>query len=86
MPRLSEQLTDKERKILKGISLAGLVLLGLLIITLFFWNWRLDRLSEEALALQSELDKLAARTEEKLAELQSWQLTQADLAEIKENS
>jgi len=36
MPRLSEQLTGKERKILKGISLAGLVLLGLLIITLFF--------------------------------------------------
>lgn len=86
MPRLSEQLTGKERKILKGISLAGLVLLGLLIITLFFWSRRLDRLSEEALALQSEVDKLAARTEAKLAELQSWQLTQADLAEIKENS
>ncbi len=65
MPRLSEQLTDKERKILKGISLVGLVLLGLLIITLFFWSRRLDRLSEEALALQSEVDKLAARTEEK---------------------
>ena len=86
MPRLSEQLTDKERKILKGISLVGLVLLGLLIITLFFWSRRLDRLSEEALALQSEVDKLAARTEAKLVELQSWQLTQADLAEIKENS
>jgi len=86
MAKLSEQLTDKERKILKRIALAGLVLLCLLIATLFFWSRRLDRLSEEALALQSELDKLAARTEEKLAELQSWQLTQADLAEIKENS
>ena len=86
MPRLSEQLTDREKKILKGISLVGLVLLCLLIATLFFWSRRLDRLSEEALALQSEVDKLAARTEAKLAELQSWQLTQADLAEIKENS
>ncbi len=86
MAKLSEQLTDKERKILKRIALAGLVSLGLLIITLFFWSRRLDRLNEEALALQSEVDKLAARMEEKLAELQSWQLTQADLVEMEENS
>jgi len=86
MAKLSEQLTDKERKILKRIALAGLVLLCLLIATPFFWSRRLDRLSEDVLALQSEVDKLAARTEEKLAELQSWQLTQTDLAEIKENS
>ncbi|MFA4925836.1 MAG: hypothetical protein WC524_04200 [Candidatus Aminicenantales bacterium] len=83
MPKLSEQLTEKERKFLKRISLTGLVMFGLLIITLFFWARRLDGLREQALALQSEVDKLAVRTEETLAELKSWQETQNDLAEIK---
>jgi len=86
MPRLSEQLTEQRKEDSQGYQSgrSGVALFAHR--HTFFWSRRLDRLSEEALALQSEVDKLAARTEEKLVELQSWQLTQTDLAEIKENS
>ncbi|MDD8021254.1 MAG: hypothetical protein PHU81_08790 [Acidobacteriota bacterium] len=82
MPKLSEQLTVKERRFLSLVGMAGLVILGLLIITFVFWNRQLNSWKKEVLALQSQIDKLTAKNGEKLVELKSWQETKKDLDQI----
>lgn len=82
MPGLIELLSQTERKRLRGLGLAAAFLVLLVIVSLFFWSYRLNGIRAEAMGLTSELEKISSQNEKARQEFQSWQETRKDLEEL----
>lgn len=86
MPRISELLTDGERKILKGFTLFVLFLLVIFVFSLFFWGHRLTAVRQEAEKGKADLEKVLSQVEKLKDELLSWQVTVRELQDMKKNA
>lgn len=82
MPELIELLSLAERKRLRGLGLVAGLLVLLVIVSLFFWSYRLNGIRAEAVRLTSELERISKQNEQARQEFQSWQETRKDLEEL----
>lgn len=86
MPGLIELLSQPERKRLRGLGLAAALLVLLVVVSLFFWSYRLSGIMSEAVRLTSELEKIGNQNEKARQEFQSWQETRKDLEELEDRA
>lgn len=77
-----ELLSPKEKNRLRRLSLVAAVLVLLVIVSLFFWSFRLESIRKEAGRLTSELEKISTQNEQARGEFQRWQATRKDLEEL----
>jgi len=86
MPELIEILSPEERKTLTRLSLTAAVIILLLILSLFFWSYRLNGLRTEASRLTADLKRISDQNEQARGEFEKWQLTRQDLEELKKTA
>ncbi|MCX8159922.1 MAG: type II secretion system protein M [Candidatus Saccharicenans sp.] len=82
MPAFIELFDPKERKCLAGLGLTATGLVLLVVVSLFFWTYRLNAVRTEASRLTMELDRINAQNEQFKQEFRSWQQTKKDLEEL----
>ncbi len=86
MPGLIELLSPEERKKLSGLGLAAAAVIVLVILSLFFWSYRLNGLRTEAGRLTADLKKISGQNEQARQEFASWQLTRQELEELEKTA
>jgi len=82
MPELIEILSPGERKKLTGHSLTAVIIIILVILSLFFWSYRLNSLRNEASRLTADLERISSQNEQIRREFETWQGTRRDLEEL----
>lgn len=86
MLELIELLTPEERKTLRGLSITAAIIIFLVILSLFFWSYRLNGLRTEAGRLTADMERISNQNEQARREFGNWQVTRQDLEELEKTA